>query len=603
MARVLALLVGVAAPAGARTWVVDQRSPRAADSGPGTERRPLKTISRAAELAQPGDTVRVHAGVYREWVRPARGGVEGRPITYVAAPGERVAVKGSEVWKPRWLAVPGRPGVFTGRLDPALFGAYNPYRAKLRNVEGRKTQGQVFVNGRPLTEVDSTDDLTRTPGSWMASAEGDAVSVHFPDGVRDPAGPLVELTVRNHIFAPVKRGLGYITVRGFTFEHCASDSQGGFWEVGAPPQAGEVSCRSGHHWVIENNIIRWCKAVGLDCGSETEQPVLDGQPTPKLVGYHLIRGNIVGDNGETGITGLGQIGTRILGNVIERNNLLHFNAVEEAGIKTHYLINGLIEGNLVRDNEADGIWVDNVWQGTRITRNVLINNRSSGIFVELGAGPGLVDHNIIAYTRPGTYRQDPRGDGFYSHDASGVTVAHNLIFGCANYGIFMRLSGGREHDVFPEVVTTFATRPLGEVQSTVSDTRILGNLVFNNRAGAINLRFPGEGSENNLSDYNVFDSPDSPAFAGDQAPLRFVVNAGAAQHGESLRAALNRVFAGLPESERPKMAGAYRTGPLTLEQWRALLGFDRHSGVSAVEELRLLGGERPRLVVGLAARP
>jgi len=42
-----------------------------ADSNPGTKRAPLRTIQRAAELAQPGDTVTVHAGIYRERVHGA----------------------------------------------------------------------------------------------------------------------------------------------------------------------------------------------------------------------------------------------------------------------------------------------------------------------------------------------------------------------------------------------------------------------------------------------------------------------------------------------------------------------------------------------------
>ena len=70
------------------TYVVDQNHAKATDDGPGTEEVPFKTISRAAEMAKPGDTVLVRAGIYRERVAPARGGEEGMPITYMAAPGE-----------------------------------------------------------------------------------------------------------------------------------------------------------------------------------------------------------------------------------------------------------------------------------------------------------------------------------------------------------------------------------------------------------------------------------------------------------------------------------------------------------------------------------
>ena len=44
------------------------------DRSCGSLSEPFRTISKAAETAQAGDTVIVHEGVYREWVKPARGG-------------------------------------------------------------------------------------------------------------------------------------------------------------------------------------------------------------------------------------------------------------------------------------------------------------------------------------------------------------------------------------------------------------------------------------------------------------------------------------------------------------------------------------------------
>ena len=48
------------------------------DANPGTKAAPLRTIQHAAELAQPGDVVTVHEGVYREQVKPPRGGSSNR---------------------------------------------------------------------------------------------------------------------------------------------------------------------------------------------------------------------------------------------------------------------------------------------------------------------------------------------------------------------------------------------------------------------------------------------------------------------------------------------------------------------------------------------
>ena len=68
------------------------------DANFGAKKSPLRTIQRAAELAQPGDVITVHAGIYRERVNPPRGGIsDEKRITYQAAPGEKVVITGSEV--------------------------------------------------------------------------------------------------------------------------------------------------------------------------------------------------------------------------------------------------------------------------------------------------------------------------------------------------------------------------------------------------------------------------------------------------------------------------------------------------------------------------
>ena len=61
------------------------------DAHPGTPSAPLRTIRRAAALAQPGDVITVHAGTHHESINPPRGGEsDTRRIVYQAAPGEAV---------------------------------------------------------------------------------------------------------------------------------------------------------------------------------------------------------------------------------------------------------------------------------------------------------------------------------------------------------------------------------------------------------------------------------------------------------------------------------------------------------------------------------
>lgn len=94
------------------------------DRNDGSPSKPYKTISAAARIAQPGDTITVHEGTYRERVTPPRGGEsDSRRIVYQAAAGEKVTIKGSEVirnWKPFmpgvWKAT--IPNTFSADITP-----------------------------------------------------------------------------------------------------------------------------------------------------------------------------------------------------------------------------------------------------------------------------------------------------------------------------------------------------------------------------------------------------------------------------------------------------------------------------------------------------
>lgn len=567
-----------------KTFHINAASLCAEDTGPGTEDCPLRSISRAAEIASPGDLILVHAGTYRERIAPARGGVRDQPITYAAAEPGKVIVKGSDLWEPRWLK---EDGILTAPLAPELFPGENPYATQARALAGSKTLGQLFWDGVMLTEVDNKSELHALAGTWMASPGGTAVSVHPPLGATAPGGPAtVELTVRDRVFAPRVRGLGYITVRGFVFEHCANQSAAGFWEPSGT-QGGMVSCRAGHDWVIEDNTIRLAKTIGLDCGGEGGRDQADGPPlTPQEVGRHLIRNNYISDNGECGITGLGQTGTQVLGNVIERNNALGFGAVEEAGIKFHYFYDGLIERNLIRDNDAAGIWLDNVWYGTRITRNIVLNNYNQGIFVELGDGDCLVDTNVVAYTRA--------GDGIYTHDASGVTVAHNLLYANAHFGVYMRTVSERD-----------SLTANGEiVPVSTSRQRVLNNIFVDNFRGAVCLPLDGPRGSGNLSDYNLLLNGTQWQWEG-LGFSRFVLNThdGRTEMSEvvtALRTALDA--SGIPAEQRPNLDLWSQQPYLSLEEWRMVSGNERHSLVPTLARGEVRNGAIDKGSASLSAR-
>ncbi|MGA2243355.1 MAG: carbohydrate-binding protein [Verrucomicrobiota bacterium] len=145
------------------------------DANPGTTAAPFRTIQQAANVAQPGDVITVHAGTYREWVRPPRGGTsDQRRITYQAARGEKVEIKGSELVT-NWTRVEG--DVWKAVLPNSFFGAFNPYGDLIHgdwfDPRGRAHHtGAVYVNGDWLVEAAKMEDVFAPAGTVPTSGLG-----------------------------------------------------------------------------------------------------------------------------------------------------------------------------------------------------------------------------------------------------------------------------------------------------------------------------------------------------------------------------------------------------------------------------------------------
>lgn len=587
------LILGVSATAQApikskgRKYVVAQQQAGASDQNAGTAGKPFRSISAAAALAGPGDTVLVYDGIYREWVAPARGGDERHPVTYMAAPGGRAIIRGSEIYRGQWAAVEGQPTVFSTKIPESFFTAgFNPFKIVFDKHRGGGRQGQIFLDGielpeakepanTSLEETKSQEEKTNRqrmyeqPGTWFTD-DGETIFVHLPRGYDSLTSRLVEISVRRHLFAPVRRAQNYINVKGFIFEHCANDA--------AFPQVGAVSCRSGQHWTIENNIVRNIKTIGIDIGAEDENPWLLPDILPedrylisghhdiftlaerKIAGRNRVINNTVSDCGQCGIAGLFSDGSVVVGNTVERCGGV-VSGFESGGIKIHGLMDGTVEGNLVRDNEAWGIWLDCGFIGSRVTRNVVVNNKISGIFFECSNGPGLIDNNVIAYNR---------GDGIYAHDASSIDVSNNLVFGNANFGIYMCVATDRLVPPYH-----YATGLYENELSASSRERIADNVVIKNVQGAIALPLTGIRAQDNFSDYNLFDdSLNGPRFvqhfrngekqpddeAMDEARKEFMKRGDAQLTGEALEAWKNG-----------------KGVAMNLTQWKRATGNDFHS--------------------------
>jgi alpha-N-arabinofuranosidase len=406
------------------------------NGNPGTKSKAFKTISAAAAIAQPGDIITVHEGIYRERVNPPRGGLSNNErITYRAAKGEKVIIKGSEEIK-GWEKI--NNDLWVVKLPNSFFGDFNPYSDLLsgdwfHRLNRDHHTGAVYLNGHWLNEAAVKDDVFKPVTGiplWYATVDESMTTIwaQFP-GV-NPNEAYVEINVRQSVFYPDKEGINYITVSGFKMEQAATP-----W---APPTAEQIGLIGTHWskgWIIENNEICYSVCTGITLGKYgdeydnkaatvegyigTVKRALEHGWSKEKVGGHVIRNNHIHHCEQAGIAGsLGAIFSSITGNEIHDVHVKRiFSGMEMAGIKIHGAIDMVIEKNCIY-NCWRGIWLDWMAQGTRITSNLLNNNRvTQDIFLEVNHGPVLIDNNILL--SPASVRDLSQG----------IAFVHNLFIG------------------------------------------------------------------------------------------------------------------------------------------------------------------------------
>jgi hypothetical protein len=433
-------------------------APSGNDLGAGSEASPLRTVSRAVQLARAGDTVVVHAGIYREWVRPAHGGTShAHRITYCAAPGEHVVLTGSEPIE-GWHHVGG--DVWSVTLPDAFFRCGNPFREQLHGDwfkdKGRVHHtGDLFCDGVSLfevgarTEVDSPSPWVdarfpeRTLRTWWVDEAEGQVTLYANFGGADPREHLVEAAVRPAVLFPGHTGIDWITVRGFEIRHAATP-----W---APPTALQVGAVGPHWakgWIIEDCHIHdvrcsgislgkergsgqneWSSGRGVKHGTQHEREVvfraLQRGWSRETVGSHIVRRNHIHDCEQTGICGhLGAIFSSITDNHIHDIHWKRaFTGHEMAGMKLHAPIDTLVARNRVHHCTL-GIWMDWQAQGTRISANLLYENDAEDLHVEVSHGPYTVDNNLLL--SPVSIRDKSQG-GAYLHNLIGGRIIQGEV--------------------------------------------------------------------------------------------------------------------------------------------------------------------------------
>jgi hypothetical protein len=454
--KLLAVAIFISAQAFAKEYHVSKKG---SDANEGSRSKPFRTISAAVQVAYAGDTITVHAGIYREWIKPLRGGESDlKRIVYRAAPGGKTEIRGSEVitgWKKE------KNGIWKVTIPKTWFGDYNPYKDLIVgdwfSNKGRiHHTGEVFLNGKSLYEKETLEKVIRPAAlkvkdsvgstyTWYCNSDAQNTTIWANFQKFNPNKELVEISTRKTCIYPEKPGINYITISGFRISQAATQ-----WAAPTAEQVGMVATHWNKGWTIENNVISDSKCSGITLGKErgtghnvwSADKSVDGSIhyvetifktlrngwNKENIGSHIVRNNTIFNCEQTGVCG--SMGAAF--STIENNYIYNictkrqFFGQEVAGIKFHGAIDVAIRNNRIQTC-ARGIWLDWMTQGTRVSRNLMYHNDIEDLFIEVSHGPFMVDNNILL--SPVAINTQSQGGAYL----------HNLIMG----SVYKRPDQGR----------------------------------------------------------------------------------------------------------------------------------------------------------------
>ncbi|NOY79390.1 MAG: hypothetical protein GXP31_00140, partial [Kiritimatiellaeota bacterium] len=408
-------------PCRGATYYVDGAATGASDENAGTAKAPWKSITRAAQAPElkPGDVVVIRSGVYREHVDVTVSGVPNRPITFAAAPGARVVVKGSEIVRGKWRRVTEMPrtrepfpnayaGIWAVHLGDEFFR--DPRFSASYRDKMRRWVSQVFIDDRRALQkigpsrIYSNDKVHKLRVVGRGLSEIVDESFFFDPTTQqlyvkisgNPSWFCIEVGVRG--FCLTLANVHDVVVRGIEFRH--NRQPGGQWAM-----AAVRNCRS---IVLENCRFEFADFAGLALGRSKQCAV---------------RGCDLSHNGNSGLA-MGECEEcRIENCTLLANNYRHFNAGWHAGGMKCIPRNRRCT---VRQCEAawniasPGIWFDGGNGDVRILENVVHHNDGPGIFFEINDGGGIIADNLV-YANAGR--------GVYVSGSRHTWIVHNTVAG------------------------------------------------------------------------------------------------------------------------------------------------------------------------------
>jgi len=362
------------------------------------QKKQVRTIGKAAALAEPGDTVIIHSGIYREAVVIEKSGLSNNPIIFQTAAGAGVIMTGADRIS-KWTEVKGDGHIYSTTW-PHAFITWNPHNTHPDNDYHRLIGRceQVFVNGYALRQVLGRDKLAR--GTFYVDLDGKRLYVwNYDNQDVSSSKATVETSVRDLILT-VKGD--HVTVKGIRFRYAANRAQRGAVDF------------SGNHLTVEDCIFEYTNASGAAFRGEDI----------------TVRRCTFQHNGQLGFGANRAHRLLMTGCSVRNNNIKGYKRGWEAGGNKICLARGVVlENSTFVENRGNGIWFD-IGNEACTVRNCLIAfNEDAGIFYEISYGLHAHDNVIVGNGLAGTAGAWGASAGISISSSPDCLIERNLLIG------------------------------------------------------------------------------------------------------------------------------------------------------------------------------
>ena len=398
------------------------------DSNSGAAAAPFKTmhaaINKANTYNQNGTGVKVivNPGVYREGVTIGDYKVTSAPLTVQAAVTGTAVISGSDVptgWAQESATTYQRsfPHTTTFCAIPSGWPHIQPI---VQRTE------MVFVNGVPLTQVMSHDDLK--PGTFFVSDAYQMMHIAPPAGT-NMATALIEAAVRPMTLNVAKRS--NVVIRGLVFKHAANCIN-----------SSSAAINSGDNVLVDSVQAIWNNWGGLGVFSSINTTV---------------QNSVASYNGGAGFMGTQDQKALYNFNESDYNNWRGaqgaFYDWAMGGTKLFQMHGATVQNHFSYNNQAQGLWFDTDNKNIVVDHATLVGNVQAGLQIERNEGPITLQNSTLCSSGQGVnVLTSPnltiKGNSFYNNSGTNKYQAQIYLAGQAGGKIITDWQTGQQYHLF-----------------------------------------------------------------------------------------------------------------------------------------------------------